>query len=768
LTYAHARAEVLARKEPFGPVRRGALTAAADAWLSHLLQAACQGDADRVALVAVGGYGRSELVAGSDLDVLLLHERKKDTARLADAIWYPIWDAGVKLDHSVRTVEQARRVAGEDLRALLGMLDIRHVAGDTSLTERLRSEILADWRAGAPRRLPELAELCKERADNELAFLLEPDLKESRGGLRDLVALRAVAASWVADVPHGSLGGAHDRLLDARDALHTVTGRATDRLVLQEQDNVALALGLADATALMRMLAGVGRTIAYASDITWRRVHQVLESRTRKLRLPGTGGRPAGRTPLAEGVVASDGEAVLARDADPAKDPVLVLRAAAAAAQAGIPLSPGTVDRFAATTKRLPEPWPASAREELVRLLGAGRPAVPVWEALDLAGVIITLLPDWARVSCRPQRNAVHRFTVDRHLVETAANAAAFTRRVARPDLLLLGALFHDIGKGWPGDHSVGGVNVVRDLAPRLGFPPEDVAVLATLVRHHLLLPDTATRRDLDDPNTTATVAEAVGSVEVLDLLAAMTEADALATGPAAWTPWRAELIADLVERTRHVLQGKPSVPRSPLSQAQRALAETGAAAVHFGGTDQTGTSVTVVSPDRVGLLATVAGVFSVHRLRVRSAVTETIGAAAVTVWTVSPEFGSLPDQALLRGDILRALDGSYDVAVKLARRDASHVTKPGIEVPAPTVAVVPGASAVATVLEVRAHDRPGLLFRLGRALSAAEVDIRSARVTTWGAEAVDVFYVVDPTTGLPLDAERAVQLRKLVLAALD
>jgi [protein-PII] uridylyltransferase len=177
---------------------------------------------------------------------------------------------------------------------------------------------------------------------------------------------------------------------------------------------------------------------------------------------------------------------------------------------------------------------------------------------------------------------------------------------------------------------------------------------------------------------------------------------------------------------------------------------------------------VTVVSPDRVGLLFTVAGVFSVHRLAVRSAVTETIDGAAVTVWTVSPEFGSFPDVALLRGDIVHALDGSLDVAGKLARRDASYVTKPGIPVPAPTVTVVPGASAVATVVEVRAHDRPGLLFRLGRAFSGAEVDIRSARVSTWGAEAVDVFYVVDPVTGEPLDADRAAQVRKLVLAALD
>ncbi len=772
MTYAQERAALLARNTPFGPDRRAALSDAADAWLGELLRAASGGDESGLALVAVGGYGRREMVAGSDLDVLLLHARKRGLAEVADQVWYPIWDAGVKLDHSVRTVAEARAVAGEDLKALLGLLDMRHVAGDVGLTEQLRSTVLADWRSAATKRLPELRASAHERdqSNGELAFLLEPDLKESRGGLRDLVTLRAVQASWVADVPHSRIGPAHDRLLDVRDALHTVTGRSTDRLVLQEQENVASALGLLDAIALMRSLAEVGRTIAYASDITWRRVDQVLESRTRRFRIRGNAGKPAPRTPLADGVVQSDGEAVLARDADPARDPILVLRAAAAAAQAGIPLSPGTVDRLAATAKRLPEPWPDAAREELVRLLGAGRPAVAVWEALDLAGVMTTLIPDWARVSCRPQRNAVHRFTVDRHLVEAAANAAALTRRVARPDLLLVGCLLHDIGKGWPGDHSVVGATIVRDLAPRLGFREPDVDVLVLLVTHHLLLPDVATRRDLDDPKTIEAVANAVGTVENLDLLHALTEADALATGEAAWTPWRVNLISTLVEKTRATLSGKPVPVSSGLTEDQRALARAGVIDVHIGGADSgdSGTIVTVVSPDRLGLLATVAGVFGVHRLGVRSAVTETIDSAAVTVWTVQPDFGAPPDAAVLRGDIVRALDGALDVSARLARREQAQVQKPGIAVPPPSVHVVADASDTATVLEVRAHDRPGLLYRVGRALSAAEVDIRSAKVSTWGAEAVDVFYVVDPATGRALDDGRAEAVRKSVLDALD
>jgi [protein-PII] uridylyltransferase len=385
------------------------------------------------------------------------------------------------------------------------------------------------------------------------------------------------------------------------------------------------------------------------------------------------------------------------------------------------------------------------------------------------------LIPDWARVSCRPQRNAVHRFTVDRHLVEAAANAAALTRRVARPDLLLVGCLLHDIGKGWPGDHSVVGATIVRDLAPRLGFPEPDVDVLVLLVTHHLLLPDTATRRDLDDPRTVEVVANAVGTVENLDLLHALTEADALATGEAAWTPWRAGLISALVEKTRAALSGTPVPPAPGLTADQRALARAGVIDVHIGGTAAgsahgaaDGTIVTVVSPDRLGLLATVAGVFGVHRLAVRSAVTETIDTAAVTVWTVHPEFGSPPDAAVLRSDIVRALDGSLDVAAKLERRAAAQALRPGIEVPPASVHLVPDASDSATVLEVRAHDRPGLLHRVGSALAAAKVDIRSAKVSTWGAEAVDVFYVVEPDTGRPLDDVRAIAVRDSVAEALE
>jgi [protein-PII] uridylyltransferase len=480
--------------------RRAAET---DRWLASLL-----GREAGVALVAVGGYGRRELLPGSDLDVLLLHAGRPDISALADRIWYPIWDSGARLDHAVRTPHEGRDVARADVRAALGMLHARHVAGEPGLTAELRAGVLADWRAAAGTRLAELQAMHVERTarSGELAFLLEPDLKEARGGLRDAGAIHAVAAAWVAPGPGPRVRAAQEFILDTRHGLHEVTGRPADRLVLQEQDEVARVLELADADVLLRRLAGAGRTVAYALDQSFRQAQRSRGGQAggagrtgqtgragwagrpgparARLGLPGAGlgsggpgrrGLPpvsAHRRPVAEGLVEQDGEVVLARSADPAGDPVLPLRAAAAAAQAGLALAPRVLARLTECPP-LPVPWPDEARDALAALLGAGQAAISVWEALDQEELVTRLLPDWERVRNRPQRNPLHTFTVDRHLVETAARAATLTRTVARPDLLLIAALLHDIGKGWPGDHRLTG-EVVRGT-PRSGWASERV-----------------------------------------------------------------------------------------------------------------------------------------------------------------------------------------------------------------------------------------------------------------------------------------------------
>jgi [protein-PII] uridylyltransferase len=761
--------------------QRAQRSAETDRWLAGLL-----GAETGVALVAVGGYGRRELAPGSDLDVLLVHSGRPGVGALADRIWYPVWDSGAHLDHAVRTVPEARRVAASDLKAALGLLHARHIAGDAELTGQLRETILGDWRAAARTRLPELAEMTALRAQQygELAFLLEPDLKEARGGLRDVHAIQAVAAAWVAAAPGPRVRAGYELIMDTRHALHDVTGRQSDRLVLQEQDEVARVLGLLDADAALRALAEAGRTVAYASDHTWWQVERSLGKRRGESRAAsggqeggrpgrlfgrrrgpggGPGGRrPAERSPLAEGVVEQDGEIVLARSASPADDPVLVLRAAAAAARNAMPLAPRTLARLRECPP-LPVPWPDEARDALVALLGAGPAAIGVWEALDQEELITALLPDWERVRNRPQRNPLHTFTVDRHLIEAASRAASLIRDVARPDLLLLTALLHDIGKGWPGDHLASGAEVARDIGRRVGLDDRDVQTLAAGVRHHLLLPQAATRRDLDDPVTVEQVAKTVGGSDMLDLLHALAIADGQATGPAAWNEWKAGLVADLVRRTAEVLATGEAPRPSPLTAQQRALAAGGGPQAVMSGTE-----VTIVGPDRPGLLAEAAGVLASHRLAVQSATATTVDGVAVTAFTVAPEFGAPPDASLVTGDLRRMMAGRLDVAERVARRQRAYRPRPGVPVAPPKVTMLDDASDDAAVVEVRAHDEPGLLWRIGRALGECGLDVRAARVETLGAEAVDAFYVVDSSGSPPAGGQVRALITGRVLAALS
>ena len=737
-----ARAALLAY-ELAGPGLRAALVELYDRWLGELLGAPGPG----VALVAVGGLGRREVAPGSDLDLVLVHDgRRTDIAALADRVWYPVWDAAVGLDHSVRTVEEAVGVARDDLKAALGLLDARHVAGEAALSEELLRAARAAWRRDAERRLPELREAGDQRAreHGEVAFLLEPDLKSAKGGLRDVHALYAVAASQRADPPGPNVRAAHEVLLDVRGELHRRTGssgRSTlDRLLLQEQDAVAAALGHSDADALMAAVSTAARTISYAGETTWRRV-----SASAPRRRLGFGRRGPTRTPLADDVVTQDGEVVLARDAEPASDPVLVLRVAAAAAHAGLPVSPATLERLARTCPALPRPWPRAALDALVSLLAAGPAAVPVFEHLDQAGLLVGLLPEWDEVRSRPQRNSYHRFTVDRHLVETAAEAAALTRQVARPDLLLIGALLHDIGKGRPGDHSLVGTAMVAEIGPRMGLPEADVGVLMRMVEHHLLLPDVATRRDLADPATAEAVAAKVGSQQVLDLLHALTEADSLATGPAAWSPWKGRLVAELVARTRSLLSGTPVPDPAPLADWQAELVARGGPALAHRGDE-----VMVVAEDRRGLLAVAAGVLALHRLDVRSAWAGSAGETAAGVFRVAPRYGAWPDWAVVQSDLLRALAGAVPLRERLDKREAAYA-RPVASAP-PVVRLVDDASQTATVVEVRAPDSLGVLHRLTAALDECGLDVRTAHVSTLGDDVVDAFYVAGPDGGPLID----------------
>lgn len=797
--------------EQVGPDRRRTRSDGADVRLRSLFTAALTGvghafgSPSGFALVAVGGYGRRELAPASDLDVVLVHADRRTAqpgrelvvAAVADRIWYPLWDDGVHLDHAVRTVGEARQAAAGDLRTALGLLDARHLAGDPALTTELRTSLLADWRGSARRRLPALHASVQDRAGRfgELAHAQAGDLKQAHGGLRDLVVLRALVASWLVDVPHRRLDAARAVLLDVRDALHAVTDRAGDRLGPEDQADVAAALGLPSATALLRRVSGAARAVSLVADVCWRRVEVLLALPAR----PAVhGGRTDWRrpdrpgpqlTPLAAGVAVHDGEVVLTATADPVRDADLVVRVAAAAARAGLPVAPVTADRLAATAAVPPVPWPDSARRLFVDALGAGPGLVGVWEVFDEAGLLDRLLPVWSEIRCLPSTSPVHRWTVDRHSVGAVVEAAALLRRVDRPDLLLVAALVHDIGKGSPGDHSEAGEPLARTTALELGFGAADAETIALLVRRHLLLPEVATTRDVLDPGTAAAVVALVPDGATLDLLAALTEADARATGPAAWSPWRASLVTRLVSRVAAELaggagpgadgsgadgsgapgsdaDGPGAAPDASARLAALAVAPGNGVTVVVGTSEADAHGLTTVAPDRPGLLALIAGVLTLDRLVVRSAAVSAADGTAVVDWVVTRPAGEPPDGTRLRSLLGRALAGSLDVGARLAARDGAGRLATDAAPAAPTVSLPPGASRSATVLEVRAADRPGLLFDVCSALTAGGAVVRSAHVSTVGGEVLDVFYLLGADGRVLTDAAAAA-VRDAVAAAL-
>ena len=729
-------------REHIGAAARADRAAALDAWLASMFPAHLPG----VSLVAVGGLGRRDCAPYSDLDLVLLHNGTAGIDRIAAALWYPIWDARLGLDHSVRTLPEALSVAHDDVKVSLGLLDARHVAGDAALSAELVAAASDQWRRTAVRLLPQLKELTAGRwaTHGELAFLLEGDLKEAAGGLRDLTILRGIGRAGVADTMRPAVRAANLRLLDTRDALHLAVRRRVDRLVAQERGAVAELLAVEDGDALLRRVAGDARTIAHALDDAWRAADRLRSGRRR-----GAPAGPAVRRPVARDVVEQDGELVLARTAiGPVPDPGLSLRVAAAAATVRLPIARATCEWLAAFCPPLPAPWPPAARAALVSLLGSGPGLLPTWEACDRYGLIDAWLPEWARMRSLPQHHPIHRFTLDRHLVQAAYEATAHTRDVDRPDLLLIGAFLHDVGKGLPGDHSVVGAPIAAGIAARIGLPPADVATVEKLVRLHLLLPDVATRRDLSDPVTITGVAEAVGDRATLDLLHALARADSHATGPAAWSDWKGRLIAELVRRV-HTALDTGALPGPPEPDAE--LLEGDLPAVHLDGD-----VVAVAAADRRGLLGSVAACLAMHRLDVVGADASTVDGRAIVEFRTQPRYGSPADPVALAADLRRVATGDVSVTQRLRARATSA------RGPAPRVVWHRAAATDAVVLELRAADSAGLLFRVASALDEAGAEVRAARISTLGGDVVDAFYLV----GAWAEAAERERVEAAVLAA--
>ncbi len=786
-------------------------------------------------MVALGSYARSELCASSDIDLLLLHDgwSTTDLEGLVRAVCYPLWDAGLSVGHAVQTPRQAVQAGGGRIEAATALMERRLVAGEQGLLDDLGARWGRWLRRHGPRLLVELAAADQERhaLAGDRPGMLEPDLKRGAGGLRDCQSLEWAAACLLSERGLAPLVGARylgaqdlpalrdafELLLTVRCALHQhhgagcPPGRAVDTLRLDLHDDVAARLGWGDGDALLRHVGLASRRIAHLHRRAWPRL--LADAR---------GGRRRAHPPpelIDDSVMLVDGLVEVAEDGRLADDPSLGMRTVAAAATRGVHLGRRTAAAFERelAARGSPLAWDERSRLALIAMLRRGPDALPALADADQIGLLTTYLPGWADVRGHPQRNPFHTFDVDTHLVQTVAELgrvvdgaleerhAMVFERLDEPEVLLLAAFLHDVGKAMAGDHSIVGADVAREWLLRMGFGHRRADRVARLVRLHLLLPETSSRRDLDDDDEIAAVAARVVDVGTVDALYLLALADARATGPAAHSPWKDGLLAELHARVRaHLadrdeagsrltdpvavaaearrllvdddLEPEPMLAGLPRRYLLAASAEQVAAHARLyaarGGGAGVGirrgpapdtSTVSLVAPDRQGLMADAAGALAGHGLAVLEARAFTRGDGLAFDWFVvgSNPSGGMPDEATVVDALAGAAMGDVDVDDLVARREtgATRGPRPGL-VTEPEVAFDRGP--VVTRIEVRGPDAPGVLYRLGRVLADEGLEVVGARVATLGPEVRDVFFV-RPTGGPP---DMALLAAKLTAAA--
>jgi [protein-PII] uridylyltransferase len=741
-----------------------------------------------LAVLALGGYGRRELAPFSDVDLMLVYPlaEKQAVEEMAESLFYPLWDAGLDLGHGARTIGECIELAARDLETLTSLLQSRFVVGDQrvlhDLLSALHQQIAADAGQAFAKSLLH-GRQARHDAFGRSAALLEPDLKQGRGGLRDLHevqwlslglrgegSLQTLAANgWVELSAPNELEAAVEVLLRARNSLHYAAGRKVDRLYLDYQDDFAELLaapGEGSAGGALAQVIEAAHAVAFLTSDAWEAV----------LRELGLGGRRA---------------------------PVRL---------------PG----------RLPEDT-AGRRALLFELLREGADGLPRLERLSHEGVLSRWIPGWEDIRCLRPQGDQHTYTVDAHSMRCVAVAVELAT-TGGPDTLgaglaaelalspswegfLLACLLHDLGKGFGSrispttagaslaatpmgvgeggavenglGHSEGGTDLAWSAAAFLGLPVATRDDVAFLVREHLVLPDTATRRDLDDNGLLARLAERIQTRRRLEMLYVLAIADSVATGPAFWTPWTAALMHELFFKLLHLLEDgdaravlappnkAPETTYAPLLQAAVPAGPEGDVRLEvvqgsLGGVHE----LRVTSPVHRGLLVRLCGVLTVHGMTILSAQLQPLpGGGLLASFQVADYFGQelLPERwQALADDFSLALRGRLGLEHRLAEKRARYRRAGGDAGAAPPRVVLDNeASESLTVMEVHARDRIGLLYTLARTLDDLLLEVRLAKVSTLKEQVVDVFYLADVFGDKISDPEHLREIERAVRFAL-
>jgi [protein-PII] uridylyltransferase len=818
----------------------------------------------RFAVTATGGYGRGVLAPFSDIDLLFLTQAEPtpEALRVVEFTLYFLWDLGLKVGHATRSVGDCLNEANGDPTVRTSMLDARRVAGDAALFADFAARFRVACQSAGPAgyiNAKRAERAARHRRYGDSPFVVEPNIKEGRGGLRDLQTLY-----WMARYVFGianihelavATGPAHgiitldeaklaqrswDFLWTLRFHLHYVTGRAEERLTFDLQPVIGARMGYTRhgrQDGVERFMRHYFLTAREVSRLT----HVMEPALIRAALGPPAIAAETDAALVAAGFVLADGKLLCAKGRDIRDEPIMMLRILQMARDRGLELHPLGMRSLIRNERRAVQLRgdPAAAAAFMNLLCGSDADRQKAdgarWlQIMNESGLLGRYLPDWARIVGQMQFDTYHIFTVDEHtieavrvlnmlerheLVQIAPVASELMDQLQSRRALYAAMLLHDICKGRGGDHSELGAELALEIGPGLGLSAEETETVSWLVLHHLLLSQTAFKRDIDDPKTILDLADTIQSPERLRLLHVLTVADMRAVSPKVWNGWKATLLRELFARVAEVLEGglatterdvrvqraKASIAAllddwspeeverflslgyagywlsfDPETHIRHARLIRDAESRHAPLTVETQplparavTEVTVYAADHAGLFSRIAGALAVAGASIVDARIHTLtnGMALDTFW-IQDAAGGAFDQphrlARLYVLIEQALSGRIRLATEIRKVGRALLGRRmrAIHVP-PRVVIDNRASNTHTVLEVNGRDRPGLLHDVTAAISDQGLQIASAHVTTYGVRAVDVFYVKD-VFGLKVENERKLALlRDALLAAL-
>jgi [protein-PII] uridylyltransferase len=798
---------------------------------SHVYPLANPTAGEHMALVAVGGYGRGELAPYSDVDLLFLlpYKPTPHTEQVVEYMLYALWDLGLKVGQATRSIEETLRQAKADLTIRTAVLEARYIWGDQQLFADLRRRFEAEIikRTATEYVQAKLAERDERHGRmGDSRYVVEPNVKEGKGGLRDLQTL-----FWIAKyiyrvddvetlVEQGVLSAkeahrfarAENFLWTVRCHLHYLTERAEDRLTFDRQAEVGRRMRYTDHAGTRGVERFMKHYFLIAKDVgdLTRIFCAQLEAEQEKR--PRFSWKPWGpRRRSIDGFAVDAGRLDFAKESVLAEDPVNILRLFHVAQQHRLDIHPRALRLVTRSLKLVDGKLradPEANRLFLEMLTSKVEPEITL-RRLNEAGVFGRFVPDFGRVVAQMQYDMYHVYTVDEHtlfaigilhkieageLKEELPLASEIIHTIDSRRALYVAVLLHDIAKGRGGDHSELGAQIAERFGPRIGLSAEETETVAWLVRFHLLMSNTAFKRDIDDPQTIRSFVERVQSPERLKLLLILTAADIRAVGPKVWNGWKATLLRELYHRAveemsggliadsrdkriasaqqavrellpdftdeemaAFVARGYPSYWLSfdPQTQARHArltreAERSGAPLTVDTRVDarRAVTEVTLYTADHAGLFSRIAGALALAGANIVDAKILTLsnGMALDTFWVQDQSGGAFdrPDKlAKLAVLFENVLSGRLKPHIELKKPGAIPSRTRVFTVP-PRVLIDNKASLTHTVIEVNGRDRPALLFDVTRALTGLNLQISSAKISTYGEKVVDVFYVKD------------------------